>query len=89
MSEILNRMEKQGLVRKAKNLDRKNLVRVELAEKGIGAYNQSSRRESLHRIMSYLSDEERRQLNAILSTLRDRALREAGKELSTPFPPSK
>lgn len=89
MSEILSRMEKQGLVRKAKNLDRKNLVRVELAEKGIGAYNQSSRRESLHRIMSYLSDEERRQLNAILNALRDRALREAGKELRTPFPPSK
>jgi len=89
VSEILSRMEKQGLLRKVKNLDRKNLVGVELTEKGIEAYNQSLRRESIHRIMSYLSDEERRQLYAILKTLRDRALRESGKELRILFPPSK
>jgi len=89
VSEILSRMEKQGLLRKVKNLDRKNLVGVELTEKGIEAYNQSLRRESIHRIVSYLSDEERRQLYAILNTLRDGVLREAGNELRTPFPPSK
>jgi MarR family transcriptional regulator for hemolysin len=31
---ILSRMEKEGLVRKTKDLERKNLIRVSLTEKG-------------------------------------------------------
>ena len=66
-------MEKQGLVRKVKDLDRKNLVRVVLTEKGREAYYHSTKRESIHQIMSFLSEEERQQLRHCLQTLRDKA----------------
>ena len=87
VSEIINRMEKQGLVKKVRDLDRKNLVRIELTEKGSEVYNQVIKRDSIHTIMSALSDEERRQFSSTLKTIRDRALKESGKELRTPFPP--
>jgi DNA-binding MarR family transcriptional regulator len=79
-------MEKEGLVRKTKDLERKNLIRVSLTEKGQQAYYQSSRLESVHRIMSSLSEEERQQLSSCLETLRDRALKELGMEQRPPFP---
>jgi len=69
-------MEKQGLVRRVRDLDRKNQVRIVITEKGQQAYNQSTRRKSIQRIMSALSDEERQQLKSFLQTLKDRALDE-------------
>jgi len=72
---ILSRMEKKGLVRRLKDLDRKNLRRVVLTEKGREAYYQSTKRESIRQIMSSLSEEERQQLTSSLETLRDKALR--------------
>jgi len=74
ISEILGRMEKQGLVRKVKDLRRKNMVRVELTEKGHEACNRSARRESMYKILSSLSDEERQQLGIYLRKLRNKAL---------------
>jgi len=73
VSELISRMEKQGLVRKVKDLDRKNLVRVVLTEEGREAYYHSTRRESIHQIMSFLSEGERQQLRHCLQTLRDKA----------------
>ena len=87
VSEIINRMEKKGLLKKVRDLDRKNLVRIELTEKGSEAYNQAIKRDSIHTIVSALSDEERRQFSSTLKTIRDKALKETGKELRTPFPP--
>jgi len=75
ISEILSRMEKQGLLKRVKDLSRKNLVRVELTEQGREAYNRSARRESIHKILSVLSSEERQQLELYLRRLRDKALR--------------
>lgn len=71
---ILSRMEKKGLVRRLKDLDRKNLVRVVLTEKGREAYYQSTKQESIRQIVSSLSEEERQQLTSCLHTLRDKAL---------------
>jgi DNA-binding MarR family transcriptional regulator len=68
-------MEKQGLVRRVKDLSRKNMVRVELTEKGHEACNRSAKRESMYKILSSLSDEERQQLCLYLRKLRDKALR--------------
>ena len=88
VSVVLSRMEKKGLVSKAKDLDRKNLVRVMLTEKGLKAIDhQSNKPESILRIMSDLSDEERQQLGLYLQELRDKALKELGVELKIPFPP--
>ncbi len=87
VSELLNRMEKQGLVRKVKDLDRKNLVRVELTAKGQEARSLIMKREAIHRIMSSLSEKQRQQLTSLLRTLRDTALKELTIVRKIPFPP--
>lgn len=74
VSGLISRMEKVGLVKKVKDMDRKNLVRVALTDKGRQDYNQSTKRESIHLVMSCLSKEESRQLRLYLEKLQDRAL---------------
>ena len=76
ISGLLNRMEKGGLIRRVKNLDRKNLVRVVITEKGQQAYEQSIKGETIHQVMSSLSKEERQQLSSCLQKLRSKALEE-------------
>jgi DNA-binding MarR family transcriptional regulator len=83
---ILNRMEKQGLVKRVKDLAKKNHVRVELTEKGREVYADCCKRESMHRIMPSLSGEQRRQLTACLENLRDASLKYLGEEQELPFP---
>lgn len=78
VSTILGRMEKQGLVKKVKDLDRKNVVRVYLTDKGKEVYLEAAKRESICEIMSCLSDEERRQLISSLNKLRNEALAHLG-----------
>ncbi len=87
VSELLGRMEKQGLVQRIKDLDRKNLVRVVLTEKGRKAYYQVMKRESIHKIMSVLSEEQRQQLRSCLQTLGNAALKELEIAREMPFPP--
>jgi DNA-binding MarR family transcriptional regulator len=78
ISTLINRMERKGLVRKVNDLDRKNLVRVELTEKGQQAYNHASKRAVIHRVISSLSEEEIRQLSFSLEKLRSSAFDELG-----------
>ena len=82
VSESISRMERDGLVRKVR--EGKNRLRVVLTEKGIQAHHQSSKRESVHKLLSCLSAEERLQLGSSLRKLRSTALQEApwGYELS-------
>lgn len=68
-SELVTRMEKEGLLRKIKDLDRKNLVRVALTKKGREIYNHQLNYESIQRIMSRLSEEDRRCLRSCLLKL--------------------
>lgn len=88
VSGILSRMEKKGLLRKTKDLDRKNLVRVSLTDKGQQAYYQSAKLESFRQIISSLSEDKRQQLSSWLKTLRERALKELGVDQEPLFPPS-
>ena len=88
VSGILSRMEKKGLVRKTKDLHKRNLVRISLTGKGEQAYNQSTNIESIHQIMSSLSEDERQQLGSYLKTLRDKALKQLGID-QPPFPDCK
>ena len=80
VSSILDRMEKQGLVKKVKDLDRKNMVRVYMTDKGQKVYDKAAKRESICEIISCLSDEERRQLISSLKKLRNKALKQLGLE---------
>ena len=74
ISTLLTRMEKEGLVTKAKNLGKKREIKITLTEKGEQAYGQSLKRESIREVMSYLSEEERQQLSSSLEKIRDKAL---------------
>ena len=74
--EQLNVMENAGLVRKIRDFPRKNRLRFVLTEKGYEAYYQSSKRESIHKIMSVLSEKEHKQLASCLEKLLGAALKE-------------
>ena len=78
ISTLISRMEKEGLVKKANDLERKNLLRVEMTEKGQQAYNHASERAVIHRIMSSLSEGERQQISSCLEKLRSKAFKELG-----------
>ena len=78
VSGLVSRMEKAGLVKKDKDLDRKNLIRVTMTDKGKEAYTQSTKKDSIRRIMSSLSKEERKLLKSYLKTLQKKALSELG-----------
>ena len=88
VSCILSRMEKEGLIRKSKDLERKNLVRIALTDRGEEAYRKSLARESIHRIFSKLTQEECQNLASLLKALRNSALREVGAKDNLPFPES-
>ena len=74
VSGILNRMEKVGLVTKTRDLDKKNLVRITLTDKGRQVCRQAAKIESIHRIMSTLSKTERWQLRSCLMKLRSKGI---------------
>ena len=78
ISTVISRMESKGLVKKVKDLDRKNIVRVEVTEKGWKSYDYAAKLTSIHRIMSTLSQKERHELNVLLDKLCGRAGEEIG-----------
>jgi DNA-binding MarR family transcriptional regulator len=87
VTELLNRMEKKGLLTKVKDLDRKNQVRIRLTDKGREIYyHQSAEPASICEIMSSLSDEDCQRLGSCLWTLRGEALKELGIEHRMRFP---
>ena len=88
VSQLLTRMEKDNVVRRVKDLERKNYVRVELTDKGLEAYRKASKNRSTKQIISILSDEEQQQMWISLARLRDRALRRLDIRKPVLFPPS-
>jgi MarR family multiple antibiotic resistance transcriptional regulator len=88
VSELLKVMEKKGTIRKVRDLERKNLVRVEITEKGLDAYVKSSQRKAIRKVMSVLTREEQNQLWVLLSKIRDKGLEQLGLDLPDVFPPS-
>jgi len=86
ISSILNRMEREGLINKGKDDQRRNLVRVSLTEKGQDAYQKSTQRESLHQVMGVLSTAEQDEFFGYLERLRDSALKYLGVDEKPPLP---
>ena len=84
---LLKQMERKGLVRRVKDLERKNMVRVVLTEKGLQASRRAMlRNQSLCDIFSILSEEEHANLRAYLWKLRDKALASLGSGYQIPHP---
>lgn len=88
VSNVVTRMERQGLVRKDKDPDRKSVIRVVLTKKGHEGYYQSTKIESTSRIMSSLSKGECQQLRSCLQKLLRKAVEELKMEYHKPLPPS-
>jgi DNA-binding MarR family transcriptional regulator len=78
VSALIERMSGKGLVKKVHDLDKKNLVRVSLTEKGKKIYDASTKRGPIHKIMGILSSEERTELRKILDKLNLYARKEIG-----------
>ena len=73
---LVNRMEKRGLLKKIKDLPRKNMVRLELTDEGNKSFKKYGQIESISKIMSCLSKREVNQLYRILEKLQDKAFDE-------------
>jgi len=84
VSEMLIRMEKEGLVRKTKDLAQKDHVRIRLTDKGRRMYHHTTHRESIKRIISCLSEKEQEQLSSYLYKLLDQAQKEVDEEMACP-----
>ena len=86
ISEQIKRMEKDGLVKKEKDV--KNIVRISITDKGYEMYLTTEIQESIDVIMSVLKKREKIQLWRILSKMRDKAVNELGITNPDLFPPS-
>ncbi len=87
ISTVLVRMEKQGLLKRTRNLDKKNHIGVTLTERGKKLFFQTSKRKATHRILSCLSEEESRQLASCLEKVKRRGMKELGMRRDTLFSP--
>ena len=83
LSALVSRLEAQGYVRRVRDLERKNLVRVELTDKGRVAYEAARQRDSIHAFFSVLTDEQRQCLGEALDAL----IRGAARDLQVKEPP--
>lgn len=84
---LLKNMERQGLIRRAKDIRPRNRVRIELTEKG-EKMNQLSqqKREIITKVMSSLTPAERVALKSLLAKIRDQAMQHGGIDRRPPFP---
>lgn len=77
ITEMLARMEKDGLVEKHKGSGRSK-IEVTLTEKGLDVFNQSLHSETNKRIFSVLTPEERERFASYLWKLRRKVLQDLG-----------
>jgi len=78
VSAMVERMAKEGLVKKVKDLERKNLVRVVLTDKGRKAYSLTVKRGPIHRILGVLNEQEQEQFKQYLERIMLKAQKELG-----------
>ncbi len=76
VSGILMRMEKQGLIKRTKNMERKNLIRVTLTTRGETALKQAMKKEGMKHVLNRLNEEQRRQLKQALAALKEAGMKE-------------
>jgi DNA-binding MarR family transcriptional regulator len=68
--QVLDRMEKQGMVRRIRNTEGKREVPIELTEKGEGLFIEAGKIHIIPEIMGQLSSQERKLVRTILEKLR-------------------
>jgi DNA-binding MarR family transcriptional regulator len=85
VSELINRMQKKGLVTKKKDRKKGNVVRISITKKGREVCRQAMGQDLIHQFMSLLSEEQRQQLRESLTVLYNEALKELGIEGEVPL----
>ena len=88
MSEQLSRMEKAGLIKKVRAKGKKNVILIEITEKGRELYKKAEERESVNHIMSVLTEEEKHNLWLTIAKIREQSVKALGKDSNNLFPPS-
>ena len=89
ISDILIRMEKQGLITKIKKVIGNGRVKVKLTEKGEESLRLSLEREFLRQVMTGLTPEKTAQLESYLELIRDNAMNLLDIQEKQIVPPSK
>lgn len=85
MSALIERMEKQGLVKKKRDLSRKNLVRVVITPAGEQAFQRQRSANVVANVTSSLTREERETLGICVDKLRARAAELIRQMTPTPY----
>jgi len=67
------RLERDGLVKGAKETPKSNLLSFELTEKGVNTFYNSNKMDSMKEIMGALSEEERQQFILMLNKIINKA----------------
>jgi DNA-binding MarR family transcriptional regulator len=87
VSELIIRMEKKGLVKKNRDKQKENVVRLSLTEKGRRFCRETVQEDFIRGIMSSLTARQRRQLRSYLTVLLRKAMDKLGKDEPLPLPP--
>lgn len=82
----ISRMERDGLVTKSKDKNQEGIKIIKITQKGKQAFINSTKRESINKILSCLSKEEHQQLWSILEKLRESGLNSLHSVERLPFP---
>ncbi len=80
VSELINRLEEQGLVERRRDPQKKNTVRLSITDKGREVCFYAMQTDFIAQIMSSLSDEQQKNFSECLTILHNHALRELGTE---------
>ena len=83
---LLLRMEKKGLIKRNKDLKRKNMIRVSMTEKGEALYQDAKREDVLDKLVDILSDKQKQDMANYLNILRDKAFDILGVENKPEIP---
>jgi DNA-binding MarR family transcriptional regulator len=75
-SGILVRMETHGLIKRTKNMERKNQIRITLTAKGEKALKQAMKLEGATGVIARLSEMQQKQLKATLTALKESGRKE-------------
>jgi DNA-binding MarR family transcriptional regulator len=81
-------MERDGIITRHRDLDRKNAIRIELTEKGRKIYRDSRNHESIDAAFATLTEEEKLALWRTLSKIREKIIKDLGLKKTIIYPPS-
>jgi DNA-binding MarR family transcriptional regulator len=76
ISSILMRMEKRGLLKRTKDMEPKNLVRITLTSKGDKYLKQAMKKEGTTNVMARLTMAQQKHLKTALTALKEAGSKE-------------